>query len=115
MLVAAYIDTHPAKENSIIMFLRLDIVDNYFPCTMKQFLRVSIKYRQSYCIFGEILLYRKIYSRKQIYKNFLTKTIYNYIHVINKKQQKVRNVHSTKKKKEQYIYIYILQCALHNR
>ena len=36
------------------MFLRLDIVDNYFPCTMKQFLRVSIKYRQSYCIFGEI-------------------------------------------------------------
>ena len=31
------------------------------------------------------LLYRKIYSRKQIYKNFLTKTIYNYIHVINKK------------------------------
>ena len=33
-------------------------------------------------------LYRKIYSRKQIYKNFLTKTIYNYIHVINKKNKK---------------------------
>ena len=30
----------------------------------------------------------KIYSRKQIYKNFLTKTIYNYIHVINKKKKK---------------------------
>ena len=30
-------------------------------------------------------LCRKIYSGKQIYKNFLTKTIYNYIHVINKK------------------------------
>ena len=33
-------------------------------------------------------IYRKIYSRKQIYKNFLTKTIYNYIHVINKKNKK---------------------------
>ena len=43
VLVAAYIDAHPAKENSIIyVFLSLDIVDNYFPCTMKQFLRVSI-------------------------------------------------------------------------
>ena len=36
------------------MFLSLDIVDNYCPCTMKQFLRIAIKYRQSYCIFGEI-------------------------------------------------------------
>ena len=41
------------KKIAYYMFLSLDIVDNYFPCTMKQFLRVSIKYRQSYCIFGE--------------------------------------------------------------
>ena len=32
--------------------------------------------------FFVFFIYRKIYSRKQIYKNFLTKTIYNYIHVI---------------------------------
>ena len=41
------------------------------------------------------------------HKNLLTKTIYNYVHVINKKQ-KIYIVQ--KRKKERYIYIYILQC-----
>ena len=36
VLVSAYIDAHPAEGTNIIyVFLRLDIVDNYFSCTMK--------------------------------------------------------------------------------
>ena len=43
-LFSAYIDTHPPKKIAKYMFLWLDIVDNYFPCTMKHFPRVSLQY-----------------------------------------------------------------------
>ena len=74
------------------MFLSLDIVDNYFPCTMKQFLRVSIKHRQSYsityCIFGEIFPQkmqnlRTGFSLYRIATKKITKHIYLWLDIVD--------------------------------
>ena len=70
------------------MFLSLDIVDNYFPCTMKQFLRVSTKYRQSYCIFGEIFPkkmqnLRTGFSLYKIATKKITKYMYLWLDIVD--------------------------------
>ena len=51
--MAAYIDAHPAKENSIIYVSKFGYCRQLYSMHNEAILRVSIKYRQSYCIFGE--------------------------------------------------------------